>query len=114
MGWTGCLPQLMVDAKHTLVAARADRDAGRANGAVGTILAIEDRRVTVALDSKPGAERTLSFTVGADEAAGEFNHFRLGMPEPSIRARARRSTRRISITAITGAAPLAMIPPDDG
>lgn len=56
-----------------------DRDAGLANGTVGTIRAIDGARVTVAFDTKPGAaERTVSFVVGKDHAAGEFDQFRHG------------------------------------
>lgn len=55
------------------------REAGLANGNVGTIRAIKGDRVTVALDIKPGApERTVSFVVGKDHAAGEFDQLRHG------------------------------------
>jgi Ti-type conjugative transfer relaxase TraA len=57
---------------------RAARDAGLANGNVGTIRAIEGERVTVALDGKPGSERVVSFTVGEDQRAGQFNALRHG------------------------------------
>ncbi|MBV9828311.1 MAG: MobA/MobL family protein [Alphaproteobacteria bacterium] len=55
------------------------REAGLANGNVGTIRAIEGSRVTVALDTKPGSpERILSFVAGKDYAGGEFDQFRHG------------------------------------
>ena len=58
---------------------REERQAGIVNGAVGTIRSIEGDRVTVALDSKPGApERLVSFVAGKDQAAGEFSQFRHG------------------------------------
>jgi ATP-dependent exoDNAse (exonuclease V) alpha subunit len=61
--------------------------AGFTNGRVGTITEIDtsgDRggdapRVTVSLDTKKGAEpQSVSFTVGEDAKAGEFNKFKLG------------------------------------
>jgi ATP-dependent exoDNAse (exonuclease V) alpha subunit len=55
------------------------REAGLATGNVGTIRAIEGDRITVALDAKPGApERTVSFVVGTDHAAGQFDQLRHG------------------------------------
>ena len=58
---------------------KAQREAGLSNGTVGTIKAIEGSRVTVTLDTKPGAEvRDLTFTVGDDRDLGEFNSFRHG------------------------------------
>lgn len=55
------------------------RQAGLVNGNIGTIRTIEDNRVTVALDTRPGApERLVSFVVGHDHAAGEFNQLRHG------------------------------------
>ncbi len=55
------------------------RAAGLVNGAAGTIRAIEDGRVTVALATKPGApERLVSFRVGKEHAAGEFDQLRHG------------------------------------
>jgi Ti-type conjugative transfer relaxase TraA len=58
---------------------RADRDAGLANGMVGTVKAIEGLRLTVELDGKgPADRRTLSFNVGEDPRAGQFNAFRHG------------------------------------
>jgi ATP-dependent exoDNAse (exonuclease V) alpha subunit len=55
------------------------RKAGLVNGAAGTIREIDSDRVTVALDTRPGApERTLSFAVGKDYAAGEFDQLRHG------------------------------------
>jgi Ti-type conjugative transfer relaxase TraA len=58
---------------------RDERQAGIVNGAVGTIRSIEDNRVTVALDTKPGApERLVSFAAGSDHAGGEFDRFRHG------------------------------------
>lgn len=56
-----------------------EREAGLANGMVGTVRAIDGMRMTVELDGKPGARgRLLSFTVGDDFRAGEFNRFRHG------------------------------------
>ena len=58
---------------------REERRAGIVNGEVGTVRAIEGARVTVALDSKPGArERLVSFVAGTDQEAGEFGQFRHG------------------------------------
>jgi hypothetical protein len=58
---------------------KQQREAGFTNGSVGTIRAIEGDRLTVALDAKKGQpERVLSFTVGEDAKAGEFNKFRHG------------------------------------
>jgi len=55
------------------------REAGVTNGNVGTIREIDGNRVTVALDSKPGApERLVSFVAGQDHAGGEFDQFRHG------------------------------------
>jgi ATP-dependent exoDNAse (exonuclease V) alpha subunit len=60
-------------------ARRDERQAGLVNGGVGTILNIEGKRVTVALDGKPGApERLVTFVAGDDHAAGEFDRFRHG------------------------------------
>ena len=58
---------------------RDAKDAGLANGMVGTIREIDGLRMTVALDGKKGdAPRLVSFTVGEDAQAGEFNAFRHG------------------------------------
>jgi Ti-type conjugative transfer relaxase TraA len=58
---------------------RDERQAGVVNGAVGTIRAIEDNRVTVALDGKPGTpERLVSFVAGSDYSGGQFDRFRHG------------------------------------
>jgi Ti-type conjugative transfer relaxase TraA len=58
---------------------RADRDAGLATGNVGTIREITGSRLTVVLDTKPGApERLVSFTVGNDRENGEFDQVRHG------------------------------------
>lgn len=62
---------------------RQGKNAGLVNGAVGVVRSIEakDARqiVTVELDGKAGDHpRTVSFAVGADKAAGEFNTFRHG------------------------------------
>ena len=58
---------------------RADRDAGLATGSLGTIRAIDGNRVTVALDTKPGApERLVSFVAGKDRENGEIDQFRHG------------------------------------
>jgi len=55
------------------------REAGLANGNIGTIRVIEGRRVTVALDTKAGSpDRLVSFVVGNDQAAGEFDQIRHG------------------------------------
>jgi ATP-dependent exoDNAse (exonuclease V) alpha subunit len=66
--------------QFTGTSARTDeRRAGIVNGAIGTIRRIEeDGRVTVALDSKPGKERLVSFVAGTDQASGEFGQFRYG------------------------------------
>jgi hypothetical protein len=57
-----------------------ERRAGLVNGAVGTILRIEnDNRVTVALDGPPSEPgRRVSFVAGSDHEAGEFDKFRHG------------------------------------
>jgi Ti-type conjugative transfer relaxase TraA len=58
---------------------RGDREAGLATGNVGTIRNINGSRVTVALDTKPGAaERLVSFTLGKDHENGEFDQVRHG------------------------------------
>ncbi len=58
---------------------RRDRDAGLVNGMAGTIRAIDGDQVTVALDPRPGAaSRLLSFAVGKDYEAGEFDQLRHG------------------------------------
>ncbi|WP_162530764.1 AAA family ATPase [Rhodovastum atsumiense] len=55
------------------------RDAGLVTGNVGTILALDGSRVTVALDGKAGAAvREVTFTVGADAKTGAFRSFRHG------------------------------------
>jgi len=57
-----------------------ERRAGLTNGAVGTIVRIEDdNRVTVALDGAPGMpEKRASFIAGKDPVSGEFDRFRHG------------------------------------
>jgi hypothetical protein len=56
---------------------QARKDAGFYNGSTGTIATIEDGRVTVALDgAKDAAPRVVSFTVGDNTEAGEYNAFR--------------------------------------
>ncbi len=62
---------------------QADRKAGFTNGRVGTITGIDTSGpkpcVTVELDTKKGKEpQRVSFTVGEDAEAGEFNRFKLG------------------------------------
>ena len=53
--------------------------AGLFNGAVGTLEAIDGRRVTVRLDGpKDAPPRSVSFTVGPDAKAGEFDALRHG------------------------------------
>lgn len=66
--------------QFTGTAQRRDyRAAGLVNGMTGTIRSVEGNNVTVALDPKPGGpERLLSFTVGKDHAAGEFDQLRHG------------------------------------
>ena len=66
--------------QFTGTARRGDeRRAGIVNGTLGTIRGIEDGRVTVALDGKPGApERLVSFVAGTRQEAGEFGQFRHG------------------------------------
>lgn len=58
---------------------KADREAGLANGIVATIRQIDGIQVTVALDGRRDAPgHLLTFTVGDDAQAGEFNAFRHG------------------------------------
>ena len=58
---------------------RQDREAGLANGNIGTVRSIEKNRMTVALEDRPGApQRMVSFIVGADRAAGQFDQLRHG------------------------------------
>jgi ATP-dependent exoDNAse (exonuclease V) alpha subunit len=63
---------------------KAEKNAGLTNGRVGTVSALEiDRdnraRVTAELDTAKGAEpQQVSFIVGEDARAGEFNSFRHG------------------------------------
>ena len=60
-------------------ATRERREAGLFNGAVGTLEAIDGRRVTVRLDGpKDAPPRSVSFTVGPDAKAGEFDALRHG------------------------------------
>ena len=55
------------------------RDLGFTNGVVGTVREIDEVRVTVELDGKrQGKARTVSFTVGDNAEAGQFNTFRHG------------------------------------
>ena len=64
---------------------KKQKDAGLTNGRVGTITAIEFEgdflapRVTVALDTAKGKKpKSVTFTVGENAEAGEFNKFKLG------------------------------------
>lgn len=58
---------------------KRDRDGGLANGVVGTVREIAGDKVTVALDGKRnGRTREVSFIVGANAQAGQFNAFRHG------------------------------------
>jgi len=58
---------------------RALVNAGLFNGAAGVLQKIEEGRMTVALDgAKDGAPRVVSFKVGANAEAGEFDAFRHG------------------------------------
>ena len=58
---------------------REAKEAGLANGVVGTVQEIDGRRVTVALDVPKGDDpRSISFTVGDNARAGEFNGFSHG------------------------------------
>ena len=58
---------------------KSDRDAGFTNGVVGTVRDIDGVRVTVELDGKKsGKPRMVSFTVGDNSQAGQFNSFRHG------------------------------------
>jgi hypothetical protein len=62
---------------------RRGKNAGLVNGAVGTVTAIleqnERKTMTVELDGKKGDQpRIVSFTVGADKAAGEFDAIKHG------------------------------------
>jgi ATP-dependent exoDNAse (exonuclease V) alpha subunit len=55
------------------------RDLGFTNGVVGTVREIDGARVTVELDGKKnGKPRMVSFTVGDNAQAGQFNSFRHG------------------------------------
>lgn len=56
-----------------------DRNAGLANGVLGTVDRIEANRVTVRLDGdKADRPRVVSFAVGDNQKKGEFNAFRHG------------------------------------
>lgn len=55
---------------------KADRAMGLVNGATGTIKEIDGQRITVELDKK--GKPSVTFTVGQDKRAGEFNDFRHG------------------------------------
>jgi ATP-dependent exoDNAse (exonuclease V) alpha subunit len=69
---------------------RHQRQAGLFNGATGIIHAIEDARVTVALDAGKGAApRVVSFTVGANADAGEFDAIRHGYAGTIYKAQGR-------------------------
>jgi hypothetical protein len=58
---------------------KSARDLGFTNGMVGTIREIDGARVTVELDGrKHGKPRMVSFTVGDNAEAGQFNTFRHG------------------------------------
>ncbi len=58
---------------------RAQKDAGLYNGAAGRVTAIEENRLTVTLDSAKGTPpRVVSFTVGSNAEAGEFDAIRHG------------------------------------
>jgi Ti-type conjugative transfer relaxase TraA len=60
-------------------ATRARKDAGLYNGAAGTVETIDGADVTVAIDGAKGeARRVVSFTVGSDAEAGEFDAIRHG------------------------------------
>lgn len=57
----------------------ATKAEGLVTGGMGTIRNIDGLRVTVELDARAGQKpRTVSFTVGEDEKAGEFNALRHG------------------------------------
>ena len=81
---------------------KAQKNAGLTNGRVGTITAIDvdgdgTPRVTVALDTAKGAKpQSVSFTVGEDGKAGEFDSFKHGYAGTIYRAKAARSTRLMS------------------
>jgi hypothetical protein len=66
--------------QFTASAYRKDmREAGIANGVAGTVAEIDGLRVTVALDVAQGAKpRFVSFTVGENAKAGQFDGFRHG------------------------------------
>jgi Ti-type conjugative transfer relaxase TraA len=69
---------------------RKQRQSGLFNGAAGTIQAIEGARMTVALDAEKGAKsRLISFTVGANAAAGEFDAVRHGYAGTIYKAQGR-------------------------
>ncbi len=59
-------------------ASREDREAGLVNGNAGEITNIEGSRVSVAIDGARAGE-TVTFTVGKDRQAGEFNAIRHGL-----------------------------------
>ena len=58
---------------------RKDKEAGIVTGAIGTVRGIDGTRMTVELDGKAGQKgRQVSFTVGDNERAGQFNAIRHG------------------------------------
>ena len=59
-------------------ASRESREAGLVNGNAGTITRIEGLRMSVALDGAKAGE-TVSFTVGKDREAGDFDAIRHGL-----------------------------------
>jgi Ti-type conjugative transfer relaxase TraA len=58
---------------------KADKDAGLTNGMVGTVREIDGHKVTVEIDTKARSKpRLVSFVVGDNAEAGEFNAMRHG------------------------------------
>ena len=69
---------------------RRQRQSGLFNGAAGTVQSIDGARMTVALDAQKGATpRVVSFIVGANAGAGEFNAIRHGYAGTIYKAQGR-------------------------
>ena len=69
---------------------RQQRQSGLFNGAAGTVQAIDGARMTVALDAEKGATpRVVSFSVGENAGAGEFDAIRHGYAGTIYKAQGR-------------------------
>jgi Ti-type conjugative transfer relaxase TraA len=69
---------------------REDKNKGLVTGAIGTVKEIDGRRITVELDGKDKSKgRVVSFTVGAEEGAGEFDAIRHGYAGTIYKAQGR-------------------------